>query len=130
MVKSFAKVYPEIKIDDNNDECRNVVEENFFPAIVPLLLPVYRLEYYNYYYNVNVTIYCLCRASNYSDECTILKNMAEHCNDTPKEAGVRRKFWLENQVKVKILNLIVSIKDSLDYRGVLIRAPFQSVTVE
>ena len=98
MVNSFSMIYPEVSIDDNMDECRNVIEDYYFPVVMPLLFPIYRYSVYatptlmimshNYNY----------RCTNYAAECAILRNMADHYNDTPKEGGVRRKFWLEDQV--------------------------------
>lgn len=43
MMDSFCTNYPQLAaIEENVDECRNVIEAVFFPPIIPLLLLVYR----------------------------------------------------------------------------------------
>lgn len=47
-----------------------------------------------------IIIIFLCRCSKYESECAVAVNMMKHVNSTPKDISVRKKFWLNDRVRL------------------------------
>ena len=59
------------------------------------------------------------RCSKYDKECSVAVNMMKHVNSTPKDISVRKKYWLNDQVKIIaiILRLLSLLLDHASLFG-------------